>query len=134
MVHAFIMHLEYYRKAICITRQFMFLDSSLGYGDLGQQRVWVCMQVWLNIRGSFHFGRFYHLETVSKEVKMMKLKCAHQCLKVIELIDFHGQKIEAEFIWCIINNIVALEKIVINLVSRPHKDGGFPMREFKETK
>ncbi|XWS44391.1 hypothetical protein CRYUN_Cryun15aG0041200 [Craigia yunnanensis] len=49
----------------------------------------------------------------------MKLKRAHKCLKVIELIGFCGHEIEAEFIWYIINNTVSLEKIIIDPNWRP---------------
>lgn len=44
----------------------------------------------------------------------MKPKRAHKCLKVIELIGFRGEEIECEFICYIINNTVALERIIID--------------------
>ena len=49
----------------------------------------------------------------------MKLKHAHKCLKVIELIGYCGHEIDSKFIWYIINNTVALEKIVIDPNWRP---------------
>ncbi|XVF62174.1 hypothetical protein PTKIN_Ptkin08bG0195800 [Pterospermum kingtungense] len=68
-----------------------------------------------------------------QEELKMKTKRAHKHLKVLELIGFCGQEIEVEFIWYIINNTVALEKIIIDPSSRP-LEKGFVDRELPEEK
>ncbi|XVF62156.1 hypothetical protein PTKIN_Ptkin08bG0194500 [Pterospermum kingtungense] len=65
---------------------------------------------------------FHSKDSQTAELKMKK-KRAHKHLKVIELIGFSGKKIESEFIWYIINNTVALEKIVIDPSFRLFEEG-----------
>ncbi|XVF62173.1 hypothetical protein PTKIN_Ptkin08bG0195700 [Pterospermum kingtungense] len=67
--------------------------------------------------------QFSHFKGSQRGKLKMKPKRAHRCLKVIELIGFGGQEFESEFIWYIINNTVALEKIVLDPSSRRHEDG-----------
>ncbi|XVF78205.1 hypothetical protein PTKIN_Ptkin14bG0111500 [Pterospermum kingtungense] len=78
--------------------------------------------------------QFLHFKGSEIGKLKMKRKRAHKCLKVIEIIGFCGEEIESEFIWYIINNTVALEKIVIDPSSRRHEQGmcESQLPEFKE--
>ena len=48
---------------------------------------------------------------------MRRAKYPHQCLKVVELIDFVGCKVDTEVALYILKNAVSLEKIIIDTKS-----------------